>query len=215
MHTPWGRLRLKCDGTSTDSRFFPTECIYFFTLTLSEPQFIYDAVNWLVFINQKKHFIWLWKLIFKYYLRHIEENSFAYLELGKSGDSVAYLILIFDHMLTAIGLTPGGSSKVHIYTQTIHRTTQLDCVWNVMAHAQKPDFVFRLKGRVYLNRRGSQFSRLLAGELCTSACKVCSARASLCSAVMWRLLVTHSVLLFALHFSSHATPCAITFQLDS
>ena len=26
--------------------------------------------------------------------------------------------------LTAIGLTPGGSSTVHIYTQTIHRTTQ-------------------------------------------------------------------------------------------
>jgi hypothetical protein len=24
--------------------------------------------------------------------------------------------------LTAIGLTPGGSSTVHIYTQTIHRT---------------------------------------------------------------------------------------------
>ena len=28
-------------------------------------------------------------------------------------------------LLTAIGLTPGGSSTVHIYTQTIHRTTQL------------------------------------------------------------------------------------------
>jgi len=63
-------------------------------------------------------------------------------------------------------------------------------VWNVMAHAQKPDFVFRRKGRVHLNRRGCQFSRLLAGELCTSACRVCPARASLCSAVMWRLLVT-------------------------
>ena len=28
-------------------------------------------------------------------------------------------------ILTAIGLTPGGSSMMHIYTQTIHRTTQL------------------------------------------------------------------------------------------
>jgi len=28
-------------------------------------------------------------------------------------------------MLTAIGLTPSGCSTVHIYTQTIHRTTQL------------------------------------------------------------------------------------------
>jgi len=30
-------------------------------------------------------------------------------------------------LLTAIGLTPGGSSTVHIYTRTIHRTTQL--IW--------------------------------------------------------------------------------------
>jgi len=28
------------------------------------------------------------------------------------------------YLLTAIGLTPGGSSTVHICTQTIHRTTQ-------------------------------------------------------------------------------------------
>jgi len=28
----------------------------------------------------------------------------------------------------------------------------LDCVWNVMAHAQIPDFVFRRNGRVHLNR---------------------------------------------------------------
>jgi len=27
-------------------------------------------------------------------------------------------------LLTAIGLTPGGSSTVHIYSQTVHRTTQ-------------------------------------------------------------------------------------------
>jgi hypothetical protein len=31
----------------------------------------------------------------------------------------------------------------------------LYCVWNVMAHAQKPDFVFRRNGRVHLNRRGA------------------------------------------------------------
>ena len=29
------------------------------------------------------------------------------------------------YLLTAIGLTPGDSSTVHIYTQIIHRTTQL------------------------------------------------------------------------------------------
>jgi uncharacterized integral membrane protein len=32
------------------------------------------------------------------------------------------------YLLTAIGLTPGGSSTVHIYTQTIHRTTQLTTI---------------------------------------------------------------------------------------
>jgi len=29
------------------------------------------------------------------------------------------------YLLTAIGLAPGGSSTVRIYTQTIHRTTLL------------------------------------------------------------------------------------------
>jgi hypothetical protein len=28
------------------------------------------------------------------------------------------------HLSTAIGLTPDGSIRVHMYTQTIHRTTQ-------------------------------------------------------------------------------------------
>jgi len=28
------------------------------------------------------------------------------------------------YLLNAIGLPPGGSSTIHIYTQTIHRTTQ-------------------------------------------------------------------------------------------
>ena len=45
----------------------------------------------------------------------------------------------------------------------------VECVWNVMAHAQKPDIVFRRNGRVHLNRRGRQFSRLLAAEMCASA----------------------------------------------
>jgi hypothetical protein len=44
-----------------------------------------------------------------------------------------------------------------------------ECVRNVMAHAHKPDFVFRRNGRVNLNRRGRQFSRLLAAEVCASA----------------------------------------------
>jgi len=38
-----------------------------------------------------------------------------------------------------------------------------------MAQAQKPDFFFPRNGRVHLNRRGRQFSRLLAAEVCASA----------------------------------------------
>jgi len=31
----------------------------------------------------------------------------------------------------------------------------VDCVLNVMAHAQKPNFIFRRNGRVHLNQRGA------------------------------------------------------------
>jgi len=39
---------------------------------------------------------------------------------------IRYDVMWYDmiYLLTAIGLPPGGSSTVHIYTQTIHRTTQ-------------------------------------------------------------------------------------------
>ena len=42
------------------------------------------------------------------------------LENIKSGEMIWYMI----YLLTAIGLSPGGSSTVHIYTQTIYRTKQ-------------------------------------------------------------------------------------------
>jgi len=83
---------------------------------------------------------------------------------------------------------------------------------NVMAHAQKPEFVFRQNGRVHLNRRGSQFSRLLAAEVCASAVVMLDTP---CSGVVWRVLATHCIRQFTLHFPSRASPCAITFQLKS
>ena len=81
-----------------------------------------------------------------------------------------------------------------------------------MAHAQKPDFVFRRNGRVHLKRRGRQFSRLLAAEVCASAVVMLDTP---CSEVVWRVLATHFIRQFPLHFPSRASPCAITFQLDS
>jgi hypothetical protein len=88
----------------------------------------------------------------------------------------------------------------------------VDCVWNVMAHAQKPDFVFRQNGRVHLSRWGCQFSRLLAAEVCALVVVLLDIP---CSEEVWRLLATHSICQFPLHFPSHMSPCAITFQLDS
>ena len=90
--------------------------------------------------------------------------------------------------------------------------TVVDCVWNVMAHAQKPDFVFRRNGRVHLNRRGLQFSRLLAVEVCASRVVMLDTP---CSEVVWRVLATHSIRQFPLHFPSRASTRVITFQLDS
>jgi len=81
-----------------------------------------------------------------------------------------------------------------------------------MAHAQKPDFVFGRNGRVHLNRRGLQFSRILAAKVCASAVVMLDIP---CSEAMWRVLATHSIRQFPLHFPSRASPCAITFQLDS
>ena len=92
----------------------------------------------------------------------------------------------------------------------LSRRLQVEASWNVMADAQKPDFIFRRNGRVHLNRRGRQFSRLLAAEVCASAVVMLDTP---CSEVVRRVLATHSIRQFPLHFPSRASPCAITFQL--
>ena len=73
----------------------------------------------------------------------------------------------------------------------------VDCVWNVMAPAQKPDFVFRQNGRVHLNWQGRQFSRLLAAEVCTSAVVMLNTP---CSEEVWRVLAAHSISQYPLQF---------------
>ena len=104
------------------------------------------------------------------------------------------------------------SSRVKPKMRPIVVGKQLDCVSNVMEHAQKPDFVFRWNGRVHLNRRGRQFSPLLAAEVCASAVIMLDTPYS---EVVWRVVATHSIIQCPLHFPSRASPCAITFQLDS
>jgi hypothetical protein len=97
-------------------------------------------------------------------------------------------------------------------SQCMSSAYRVDCVGNVMAHAQKSDFVFRWNGRVNLNRRARQFSWLLTAEVCASAVVMLHTP---CSEVVWRELATHPIRQFPLHFPSRTSPCAITFQLDS
>jgi len=59
---------------------------------------------------------------------------------------------------------------------------------------------------------GRQFSRLLAAEVCASVVAMLDTP---CSGVVWRVLATHYIRQFPLHFPSRASPCAITFQLES
>ena len=67
-----------------------------------------------------------------------------------------------------------------------------------MAHAQKPDFVFRRKGRIHLNRRGRQFGRMLTAEVCASALVMLDTPRS---EVVW-VLATHSISQFPLQTQS-------------
>jgi len=80
-------------------------------------------------------------------------------------------------------------------------------------HARRKQFSsFGRNGLVHFNRWGRQFSRLLAAEVCASAVVMLDTP---CSEVVWRVLATHSIRQFPLHFPSRESPCAITFQLDS
>ena len=64
----------------------------------------------------------------------------------------------------------------------------------------------------FKSAEGRQFSRLLAAEVCASAVVMLDTP---CSEVVWRVLATHCISQFPLYFPSRASPCAITFQLES
>jgi len=81
-----------------------------------------------------------------------------------------------------------------------------------MAHAQKPDFVFRRNGRVHLNRKGASVQS-------TTGSRGVRISGSNAGYFMFRGSVKstgyplHSPV--PLHFPYCASPCAIIFQLDS
>ena len=46
-------------------------------------------------------------------------------------DMIYNMIYNMIYMLTAIGLTPGGSSTLHIYTKTVHRKSHWNNTQNI------------------------------------------------------------------------------------
>ena len=126
--------------------------------------------------------------------------------------NVSSKLLGSQKLFIAISTCKKGCCVRDLHKRNGLKIVDVNYVWNVTAHAQKPDFVFRRNGRVHLNRMGHQFSRLLAAEVCASAIVMLDTPSS---EVVWRVLTTHSIRQFPLHFPSRASPCAIMFQLDS
>jgi len=112
--------------------------------------------------------------------------------------------------MCSVSSAVGNGTLIYIATSEV--LSALEASWNVTAPAQKTDFVFRKNGRVHLNRRGRQLSRLVAAEVCESAVVMLDTP---CTDVVWRVLATHSIRQFPLHFPSRASPCDVTFQLES
>jgi hypothetical protein len=119
---------------------------------------------------------------------HIEETNFE----NSSKDVKNFLLSDECNYFAENGIKCFPSVSLFLLFSSISVTlftsfslkAKVDCVWNVMAHAQRWDFVFRGNGRVHLNRRGRQFSRLLATEVCASAVVMLDVP---CSEVVWRV----------------------------
>ena len=80
-----------------------------------------------------------------------------------------------------------------------------------MAYAQKPDLVFQRNGRVHLNRRGGQSSRLLAAEVCASAAVMVVMVDAPCPEVQCK---TTGYPLHSHVSPSLPLPCVTTFRLS-
>jgi hypothetical protein len=70
---------------------------------------------------------------------------------------------------------------------------------------------FRLSAKRTSPFKSVRASVRSTAEVCVSAVVMLDTP---CSEVVWRVLATHSIRQFPLHFPSRASPCAITFQLE-
>ena len=89
------------------------------------------------------------------------------------------------------------------------------CILRSKCDGTRAETRFRLSAKrtsPFKSAGGRQFSRLLTAKVCASAVVMLDTP---CSEVVLRVLATHCIRQFPLHFPSHTSPCAITFQLDS
>ena len=67
--------------------------------------------------------------------------------------------------------------EVSYWVQFLHQNVLwevkwVEASWNVMAHIQKLDFVFRRNGRVHLNRQGASVQSTTGFPSCASTCTI-------------------------------------------
>jgi hypothetical protein len=158
--------------------------------------------------------MWFWQLLLKPFVHEKE-----FLRKPTASEAEELLGLNKNQLRIMTGLLTGHCHlRGHLFKLALVNSPKCDgwkevgCFWNVMAHKQKPDFVFRRNGWVHLNWQRHQFSRLLADEVCASAVVMLDTP---CFEVVWRVLATHPIHQFRLHSPSCVSPCAITFQLNS
>ena len=124
--TKWWRVHQFAGKTDVDQIFWKLE-IWRATITK-----VYDfAVIWHSPHNKKYVKFSQWRKLqwtkYKNMLNVESLRGLTFLQYNLKVSPNEFLVQIWYDMiylLTAIGLSPGGRSTVHIYTQTIHRTIQ-------------------------------------------------------------------------------------------
>jgi hypothetical protein len=108
---------------SCSAKRFVHYCLFGDTFAMTGEGWAASIINGLIFESyfvavpckvRQKSYDMIWYDTIRYYM--IWCDTIRY-------DTMRYDTLWYDmiYLLTAIGLSPGGSSAVHIYTQTIHR----------------------------------------------------------------------------------------------
>jgi len=145
-------------------------------------------------VSLEQVFIFFWIPRFSPLCYHCISSACSYVRHPRN----AYLVSTFD---SAVGIPHHkGESRLRLKYDGTRAETR-----------------FRLSGK-----RTSQFKLAWASVQSTSGSRGVrisggnsSNAGTPCSEVVWRVLATHSIRQFPLHFPSRASPCAITFQLDS